>query len=190
MSQLAQALREQAESIRLSDPMEVAVEHLKQAGFSESDARINVAQHVMEKEAASVLVQSGVDIEQAVAMVKAAGINLKELTTFSPEKESAHPSIEWLNKAASYIEALELQVSDLQSDMEKAAGMEEIVMPASIAKAASAGAFTNEDLAELHRMNPDTLTKIASALDEPWGMGSGTGIAYKKADPMLDFILS
>ncbi len=193
MSQLSQTLLQAAEDIRLNSPTESAVEHLKQAGYSEEDARMNVAQHIMEKEATSVLTQAGVDIEQAVSLVKAAGINLKDLVSYEPEVEAAHPSVELLKQAAHYIDALEAQVEDLKESMEKAANdksVSSVLLPASFAKAASAGAFTNEDLAELQKMDQGLLTKVASAMDEPWSLGSGTGMSRPKSDPMLDWLMS
>jgi hypothetical protein len=192
MSQLSQILREKAEEIRLSSPTEVAVEHLKQAGYSETDARAQVEQHIMEKEAANVLMQNGVDAEQAVAMVKAAGINIRELTNYAPAKSEDHPSVELLKQAANYIDALEAEVAHVKEEkeeIEKAAQFEEVEMPASIAKAASVGAFTNEDLAELQKIDPTVLNKIASAMDEPWSLGSGTGYARPKTDPFLEFLV-
>lgn len=189
MSQLSKTLFQAAEDIRLSSPTESAVEHLKQAGFTEEDARLNVAQHIMEKEACSALTQAGVDIEQAVSMVKAAGINLKDLVSYEVEIESEHPSVELLKQAAHYIEALEAQVEGMKEDMQKAASIKEVTLPDQFTKAASAGAFTNEDLVELQKIDQNVLTKIASAMDEPWSMGTGTGLARPKTDPMLEWLL-
>ncbi len=193
MSQLSQTLFAAAENIRLSSPTESAVEHLKQAGFSEEDARLSVAQHVMEKEAAFALTEAGVDIEQAVSMVKAAGIHLKDLVTYAPEVEEAHPSVELLKQAAHYIDALEAQVEGLKEDLEKSAeenSVSSVALPESFTKAANAGAFTKQDLEELQRMDQGVLTKIASAMEEPWALGSGSGVARVKSDPMLDWLTS
>ncbi|MNK09999.1 hypothetical protein D3C87_280090 [compost metagenome] len=194
MSKVSTLLREKAEELRLSSPEEVAIEHLKQAGFSDEDARYQVAQHIMEKEAASALTMRGVDAEEAVKMVKAAGINLRELTNFTAEKEE-NPAVELLQKAAEYVETLEAQVETLQSSIEKQAGEIEVLktptpeLPEQITKIASTGAFTNEDLEQLRRMTPETLTKVASAIEEPWGMGSGVGYARPKTDPLLDWLV-
>lgn len=192
MSQLSQTLFQAAEDIRLSSPTESAVEHLKQAGMSEEDARLNVAQHFMEKEAYATLTQAGVDIEQAVSMVKAAGINLKDLVSYEPEIEAAHPSVELLKQAAHYIDALEAQVNGLKEDMEKVAqdkSTSSVTLPESFTKAANAGAFTNEDLVELQKMDQGVLTKIASAMDEPWSLGKGSGVVRTKTDPMLEWLI-
>lgn len=193
MSQLSQTLLQAAEDIRLNSPTESAVEHLKQAGFSEEDARLNVAQHIMEKEATSALASAGVDIEQAVSMVKAAGINLKDLMSFELDVEELHPSVELLKQAAHYIDALESQVEHLQEDLDKSANdksISEIVLPESFTKAASVGAFTQEDLLELQKMDQGVLSKIASAMDEPWSMGSGSGMIRTKTDPLSDWLMS
>lgn len=194
MSQLAQTLLNAAEEIRLSSPTESAVEHLKQAGFTEADARLNVAQHLMEKEATQALTMAGVDVEQAVSMVKAAGVNLKDLVSFEPEVEPEHMSIPLLKQAAHYVEALEAEVQHLKEELEKAAAEKstrEIDLPEPITKAAGVGAFTKEDLLEMQRMNQDTLTKIASVMDEPWGMGTSTGMPRPKStDPLTEWLLN
>jgi hypothetical protein len=192
MSQLSELLKEKAEEIRLSSPEEIAVEHLKQAGFSEEDARLNIAQHVMEKEATSALVQAGVDIEEATKLVKAAGVNLKDLVSYEPEIAQVHPSVELLKQAALYIETLEAELAEKESEIEKAASIvqaQEVQLPEQITKAASNGAFTFEDLAELQKMDQGVLHKLASAMDEPWEMGSAHGMIRPKTDPMLEFIL-
>lgn len=191
MSQLSQTLLQAAENIRLSSPTESAVEHLKQAGMSEEEARLSIDQHNMEKEAASALASAGVDIEEAVAMVKAAGVNLKDLVSYEVEIEAPHPSVELLKQAAHYIDALESQVEHLKEDVEKAASVKsasEIVLPEQFTKAASVGAFTNEDLVQLQKMDQEVLTKIANVMEEPWGMGSGSGMVRGKSDPMLDWL--
>ena len=192
MSQISQMLVAKAEEIRLSSPEEVAVEHLKQAGYSEVDARLQVAQHIMEKEATAALTTAGVDIEQAVSMVKAAKINLKDLVSYEQAAADVHISVNLLKQAAAYIEELEANVEELEADLTKTAAerlTQEVVLPSSIMKAASSGAFTKEDLAELQNMNQGLLTKVASAMDEPWSMGSGVGMAREKTDPMLDFLM-
>ena len=194
MSQLAQTLLNAAEEIRLSSPTESAVEHLKQAGYTEEDARLSVAQHIMEKEATEALATAGVDIEQAVSMVKAAGVNLKDLVSYEPEIEQEHMSIPLLKQAAHYVEALEAEVQHLKEELEKAAAeksMHEVDLPESITKAASVGAFTKEDLLEMQRMDQGTLTKIANVMDEPWGMGTGAGMPRpKSADPLTEWLMS
>lgn len=193
MSQLSKTLLQAAEDIRLSSPVESAVEHLKQAGFSEEDARLSVDQHMMEKEATSAMASAGVDIEQAVAMVKAAGVNLKDLVNYQPEIEAPHPSIELLKQAAHYIEALESQVQSLEEDMEKSAHentFAEIHLPDQITKAASVGAFTAEDLREIQKMDQGLLSKMASVMEEPWSMGSGSGMSMGKSDPLVDWLLN
>lgn len=194
MSKVSTILREKAEELRLSSPEEVAVEHLKQAGFSEEDARYQVAQHVMEKEAASVLTMKGVDAEEAVKMVKAANVNLREITSFSVVPE-ANPAVELLQKAAEYVEAMEAKLEVLQDQLEKAAAEIEVLktpavqVPEQITKIASSGAFTSEDLENLKKMGSDTLTKVAAAIEEPWSMGAGVGFARTKTDPLLDFLV-
>ena len=186
-------LLKKAEEIRLSDPEEIAVEQLKQAGFSEADARLNVAQHIMEKEACEALTHAGVDIEEALSLVKAAGIHLKDLVNYQEEAPVVHQSVDLLKQAAECIETLEDEVAELKAELIKVAEqklVQEVQLPEMFTKAASNGAFTKEDLVELQKFNPDLLTKVANVMDEPWGMGNGVGMVRPKTDPMLDFILS
>lgn len=203
MSNVANILRKQAEDLRVT-PETVAVQMLKEAGMSEDDARFEVAQAIMEKEAASALTSKGVDYDEAVKLVKAAGVNLRELQSVTLDVED-NTMAETLEKAASYVEKLEAHADSLEAsnealraDLEKMAEELERAkanqavpeMPKTITKLASVGAFTRADLEELERMNPSTLEKVASAFDEPWGFGSPAGIAQPESDPIIDFILA
>lgn len=198
MNNVAQTLREQAAELRLT-PESVAIEMLKEAGLSEEDARFEVAQTLMEKEALSALTSKGIDMEEAVKLVKAANINVRELSNIKLEPE-VDPMAELLEKAAAYIEKLEAHIeavedhnAELLEEIEKLAtekSAPEPKLPESLNKLASVGAFTNEDLAELQRINPETLTKVASAIEEPWELGTPAGVARPKTDPLLEFILS
>jgi hypothetical protein len=198
MTQISQMLRERTEELRNADPSEFAVQQLvKEAGMSVEDARYEVAQHLMEKEAANHLVaMSGVDIEQAVALVKAAGVNVRELAAFdasTPEVDTA--TIDLLEKAAQYIESLESELAAKNEELEKLAHevveskIEEVKLPEAFEKLATAGAFTFEDLEALRAVQPELLHKVASVVDEPWEMGRGAGIARPKTDPLLEFML-
>lgn len=194
MTQLSQELMDQAIRVRNSSPTEVAVGLLKEAGFSEEDARYEVAQAIMEKEAANFLASSsGVDIEQAIILVKAAGVNLRDLVTYEQEVTEVDPTADLLEKAAKYIDSLEAEIEANKETLEKIAennAFEEVVLPASIVKAASAGAFTNEDLDILKKMDSELLTKVASAAEPAWEMGRGSGMERPKTDAMLEFLLS
>jgi len=192
MTQISQTLLDRAEELRLTNPEEVAVQLLKEAGFSDEDARISVAQHVMEKVAAQELVaMSGIDLDQAVTLVKAAGINIKELTSFQPQVSEVDPTIELLQKAAEYIECLEAELATAKDDIEKIAqeSIPEVKLPETIEKYATAGAFTFEDLEQLKAVSPEVMTKLAAAMDEPWEMGRGEGYARPQTDPLLEFML-
>jgi len=198
MTKLSTILNQHAETIRLSTPEAVAVEHLKQAGYSEQDARYQVAQHVMEKEAASALTMKGIDPEDAVKLVKAANINVAELANFKIEPE-IDPTVELLKEAAVYVDALEAQIEGLKLQLQKQAGefqtkLESIEnpvqLPEQITKIASSAKFTQEDLDELQKVSPDVLQKVATAIEEPWGMGGGVGVARPKTDPFLEFLLN
>jgi transcriptional regulator with XRE-family HTH domain len=199
MTKLSTLLTDHAETVRLATPEAVAIEHLKQAGFSDADARYQVAQHIMEKEATSALAMKGVDHEEAVKLVKAANINVAELSNFVLEVDE-NPTVELLHKTAEYVDALEAQIEGLKAEIEKQATEHQVAldralevpveMPEQITKLASAAQFTQEDLEQLQRVSPEVLQKVASAMDEPWGMGNGVGFARPKTDPLLEFMLS
>lgn len=190
MSEMSKQLLARAEEIRLASPEEYAVEMLKQAGMAEDDARVEVAQLQMEKAAANELASSsGIDIEQAVILVKAAGANVKDMEGFKIEKPEIDPTIELLQKAAAYIETLEAEKADFEKEAEELK-IQEIKLPKPIEKAASSGMFTFEDLAALKTMDQELLNKVASVSDEPWEMGRGAGMARPKTDHMLEWILS
>lgn len=198
MTKLSTILNQHAEDVRLATPEAVAVEHLKQAGFSEEDARYQVAQHIMEKEAASVLAMKGIDPEEAVKLVKAANINVAELSSFVLDTES-NPTVDLLKQAADYVDALEAQIEGLKLQIEKQAldyqthidRIEHpIQLPEQFNKFASAAKFTTEDLEQLQQVSHHVLEKIATAVEEPWGMGGGVGMARPKTDPFLEFLLN
>jgi phage terminase large subunit-like protein len=198
MSNISTILKQHAEDLRLASPEAVAVEHLKQAGYTEEQARYQVAQHVMEKEATAALTMKGVDHEDAVKLVKAANINVAELKAFQLDVE-ADPTVELLKQAADYIDALEAQIAGKDLELQKQASSYEsridrlehpIQLPEQLNKFASTAKFTREDLEQLQRVSPEVLEKIATAVDEPWGFGSGVGVARPKTDPFLEFLLN
>jgi hypothetical protein len=193
MAQISQTLLNHAEELRLGSPEEVAIGLLKQAGYSDKDARLTVAQHTMEKVAAQELMaMSGIDLDQAVALVKAAKVNLKDLVSFAPEAD-VDPTVGLLQKAAAYIDELETKLDEATETLEKAANftqVEEIKLPEQFTKMAGSGAFTFEDLEQLKTMDPALLTKVASVMDEPWEMGRGDGFARPQTDALLEFMLS
>ena len=197
MNTVAQFLMEKAAELRESTPELVAVELLKQAGLSDQDARVTVAQDAMEKQACFELTYKGIDMEDAVKLVKAANINIKELSGFSltSEEEELAGALE---KAAGYINKQAEYIAQLEADLEKAAseGYEvrivEVEKPSpskTIEKIASVGAFTMDDLRALEEMPEELLTKMASAMEQPWEMGKAAGVSRPQTDPLLEFIL-
>ena len=190
---LTQDLNELATSLQSSTETEVAVGLLKEAGLDETTARLEVLQMEMEKEAAEQLVMAGIDVERAVSMVKAANIKVKELGSIKSGQEVL-PEVELLTKAAAYIQELEGQVESLQGSLQSQAEVHaaSVVpeMPESFTKAASSGMLTQEDLRELSAINPELLTKVASAMEQPWEMGKAAGVARPKTDALLEFCLS
>lgn len=209
MSQIAEILRKKAEEFKATSPEAIAVGMLKQAGIDETEAKYLVAQDSMEKEAARVLMDRGVDVHEAVKLVKAAGINVRELATFDVASfgvEEVNDS-ELLIKAASYIEALETENAALatrtsklsiekQAAEERAAGLiseeqfvEKQAADKHLSRLNQSGAFTYEDLEQLKMVSPDVLQKVASITDSVPSMGAGSGMPRSSADPLLDFLL-
>jgi hypothetical protein len=194
-----------AEAGKLRDSCEeyVAVSMLKQAGLTEQDARVAVAQTLMEKEAAQHISATGIDYDEALRMVKAANINIGTLQNFAPEKTPEEKLADLLEKAASdvsdmekkaaqtevlleKIAALELRVKELQATIDSTPQV--VDMPEPITKLAQSGDFTNDDLAALMALPSDLLTKVAS-VQSPWKMGHGSQPA-SSGDPFADFLLS
>ena len=79
MNTVAQFLIDEATNIRESSPELVAVDLLKQAGVSEQDAKLAVAQDAMEKKAFSELTYQGIDADEALRLIKVANVNISEL---------------------------------------------------------------------------------------------------------------
>jgi len=95
-----------------------------------------------------------------------------------------------LEKVAEYIDTLETEISEKDEQIEKAAS----VQPETKAKndlhekLASIG-FTDEEIEMMDQL-PDTMvTKMASAAEQPWGLGQGAGPAREKTDPFLEFLV-
>lgn len=203
MSKVSTILLDHAKALSETEES-VAVDLLKQAGLTEEDARFEVAQALMEKEAYSALVNKGVDYDEAVRLVKAANVNVRDLGSFSVITEEKSDTVAVLEKAASYITELESYVAslekkagDLEEELEKAASQGHVTpeparqeLPAGLNKLASVGAFTNSDLAELQAMSPHILTKIASAVEEPRAMGGPVGRPKPTVDPLVAWLSS
>lgn len=199
MNTVSEVLLKLASDLRVSTPELVAVDLLKQAGVEESEARFAVAQEMMEKEAFDTLTYGGIDVEKAASLVKAANINVRELEGFdvSTQEES---TADILEKIAAYVESLEAERVDLLEkianapvevrEVIKEVQVEAPTMSEPMAKFASSGVFTYEDLEALRNVPEDVLTKIASVSEEPWGLGHGEGMTKVASDPLLDFILS
>lgn len=195
---LSTVLLKQAEQIRSGSAELTALGILKKAGIDDTQARIEVAQRMMEKEATSHLVASGIDYDAALQMVKVANVRVANLKEFKIEPTSDEVLIAELEKAASVAEQLEAQIADRDALLEKIAELEDQLenasttqqVPDSLTKFAQSGAFTNEDLQALKALPTDTLTKIASAQERPWTMGGGAGQDVDALDPIAQFCLS
>lgn len=199
---LSEFLTKQASDLRGQSVEYTAVTMLKSAGMSEDEARAEVAQKLMEKEAVSSLVANGIDYDRAVSLVKVAGVKIKDLNSFKPEPSFEEVLASQFEKAASLAADLEAKAEQAEVAMTKAAELEEQVndlldrkaevrtIPEPITKLAQSGEFTNDDLEALMQLPSETLTKIASSQEQPWKMGKSAGVAENAVDPLTAFLMS
>lgn len=182
MNEISQALLSAASVIKQNSPELIAVDLLKQAGISEEDARAAITQELMEKCACDLLMDRGVDHDEAVKLVKAAGVNIKELPgiNFDMEDETTAALLE---KAAALIESQEQELEQLRSQPKV-----EVSEP--LSKIASSGGFTQEELEALLQLPSETLVKVANTVAEPWSLGKAAGVATGSVDPFYDFLVS
>lgn len=196
---LSKKLLEKAAQIRASSASLVAVDLLKQAGVSEDVARMEVAQGEMEKTAASTLSATGIDYDEALKLVKNAGVKLSEMESYAPAKSVEEELWESLTKMASEASALETELESIRTQalgysarvesLEKVAERREDSTDP-VARLAQSGDFTNADLEALLKLGPETLTKVASMADtqQPWAMGRPTGRSIPDSvDPLEAF---
>jgi hypothetical protein len=188
-------LRELAQELRLSTPELVAVDMLKKAGFDDTEAHAMVAQETMEKTACFALTEKGFDPEEAVKLVKAANINVRDLANVCVEsKEEILADV--LVKAAETIESLQTGMSkqasvatDLEHQLEIAKTPEPEV-PEAILKMAQAGGFSYEELEAMSTLPEALLEKVAAASEQPWSMGKAAGVNANSMDPIAAFCMN
>lgn len=196
---LSKKLLEKAAQIRASSATLVAVDLLKQAGISEDVARLEVAQSEMEKTAASTISATGIDYDEALKLVKNAGVKIGDLSAYTPTKSVEEELWESLTKMASEASALETELESIRTQalgysarvdsLEKVAERRED-QEDPVSRLAQSGEFTNADLEAMLKLGPETLTKVASALDnvQPWAMGRPSGASRPDVtDPMAAF---
>lgn len=194
---LSTQLKNKAQEILNSSPELVAISMLKQAGLSDEQARLEVAQHEMEKQATSALVAGGIDYDEAVKLVKVANVKVSELESFKAEKSAEEILAEDLMKFASQVEALEAKAAEVEQLHTKVAELQELLdstpevvdIPEPITKLAKSGDFTNEDLEALLKLPSETLIKVANVNEEPWRMGKAASTGSSNLDPLTAFIL-
>lgn len=196
---LSEFLQQQAQTLRANSEEYVAVSLLKQAGLSEEIARAEVCQKLMEKEAAVALSNQGIDYDEAMKMVKAAGVKISDMASFKAEPSFEEMMASQFEKAASEAQDLESKAEYSEELFEKVASLEEALslkpeveqVSPMITKFAESGDFTNEDLQALMKLPSDTLTKVASSQEQPWKMGKSAGVnAEAQMDPFAAWLLS
>lgn len=182
---LSEQLLKQAAEIRASSPSLVAIDMLKQAGVSEDVARAEVAQSEMEKTAAAHISQTGIDYDEALRMVKKAGVKLSETQNYQPVKSVEETLWESLTKMASAASELEAELAKAKAEAkhfaERAESLEKVAARMDddqdpVSRLASTGEFTASDLDALLKLPAEALTKVASMADQqPWAMGRVSG---------------
>ena len=194
---LSEKLLQKAAYFRSLDPNLVAVDMLKQAGMSEEDAVLEIAQQEMQKAATSGLVEKGIDYDRALEMVKSADIHVRDLPGYQREKSVEELAWEELTKMASEVQELEAKAAERDAAMEKAAELQvQLELRPEVTggdevleKLASTQAFTHEDLEALRKLPAETMTKVASLNEPAWSMGRPAGMAAEAVDPILQFVL-
>ena len=195
---LSEMLKNKAQALYAQSPEHTAVQMLKSAGLSEDAARMEVAQRLMEKVAASRLVEAGIDYDQAIALVKVANEKIKDMAAFKAEPSMEELLGMELEKAASVAEELEAKAEHAETLFEKVSELEATIsatpvqraVPEAITKFAESGTFTNDDLEALMKLPSDTLTKVATQQEQPWKMGKAAGVAENTLDPLAAWLLS
>lgn len=186
---LSEQLTKQAHAVLNSSPEVVAIGLLKSAGMSDRDARVEVAQHEMEKAAVESLQQAGIDLDTAKKMVKSAGIRLADTESFSPELSQEEALADRLFGMAKLASDLESRMESMEAALAHA-NEPASELPDSITKLAASGNLTFEDLAILQQVPKDTLEKIAAATDSPWQMGKAASFGTPNSDPLQAWLMS
>lgn len=130
-----------------------------------------------------------------IAHLMKGGVSAGAASEFAKEACEKHPDIQEnfrqilvLEKAAEYIEQLETQVDQLNSQLAEAVNSEAPVVSEHIQKLAKAG-FSQEELTYLQSMPDELIEKVATVTSEPWQLGKAAGVERGPSDPLLDFIL-
>ena len=200
---LSEKLLKKASHLRGVSPTLSAIDHLKQAGMSEDEARMELAQGEMEKSAATHMAGHGIDYDAALELVKVAGVKVKDLTGFQVEKSVDEIAFETLVKSASQVQSLEDRLAQVEAEkdalIEKVAELELVLneipeeipeTPDALTKLAKTTNLTHEDVEALMRVPTETLTKIAASREAPMSMGRAVGISTSELDPLAQFLMS
>ena len=153
---------------------------LKQASGLEKQAYEKYASTFMGSTIAS-LVRGGVGFNQASSMVKRA-------CEVQPQLLGLKNNFLAFEKAAEYVETLELKIEELEKVAEEVYKQRPGKDSEPIHKLAGFG-FTTEELDMMSQLPENLLTKVASNTAQPYSMGQGDGISREKTDPLLEFIL-
>ncbi len=131
----------------------------------------------------TTLVKGGVGFDTAAGMIKEACKHDEQLVRLQT-------NILAFEKAAEYIEAQDEYILDLEKTAAEgpAQASAKVEKDSPLSKLASIG-FSQEEIEMMSQLPENLITKVASAGSQPWEMGSGTGLAREKTDPLLEFIL-
>lgn len=139
----------------------------------------------------SALIEGGVDTEEAESLVDSLITRACPDLQSTIEKSAQFRTIATiLEKAASYIDELELKLEDSKASiiaMEKSAEAE--IKAPSVSALEDTGMFTNEDLEALRALERDTLSKVASHIrSSPHNMGGPSNRMRADIDAFTQFL--
>ena len=95
-----------------------------------------------------------------------------------------------LEKVAEYIDELENENATLEKSASESSGNDTKPYKNEVHEKLASIGFTPEEIEAMDSMPEATIQKIASAADQPWSLGQGTGPKREKTDAFLEFLVS
>lgn len=163
--------------------MSQIVELLKEAADLEKRAYFDYVK-TFASSGIATLVKGGVGFDKAAQIMKESCEQDRRIGRMATNSQA-------FEKAAEYVANLEVKIEELEKIAGTFVRKEEIEASEPLHKLAGLG-FTSEEIEHISSLPEDLIEKMASASSgiKPWEMGSGTGMAREKTDPLLEFMLS
>ena len=124
-------------------------------------------------------------VNQGIGFDKAASY-AKEVCDANEGVTTKANSIDFIEKLAGYVTALEQNIEELEKTASEVKAMPESKGEANLVEKLASMGFTSEDI---DGMSPSLVEKVAAVTATPWTMGAGAGAAREKTDAMLEFLL-